>query len=112
VSIEAAHKKGAGSTKNGRDSESKRRGIKVFGGQPVKAGGIIYRQCGSTVSAHFAVDMGALQASRRCSQMLISIYVQQWGLRGGSEQQGQSLLLEQHWSSSNCTSSSVSAEHC
>ena len=51
VSIEAAHKKGAGSTKNGRDSESKRRGIKVFGGQPVRAGGIIYRQTGSTVSA-------------------------------------------------------------
>lgn len=50
VSIEAAHKKGAGSTKNGRDSESKRRGIKVFGGQPVRAGGIIFRQTGSTVS--------------------------------------------------------------
>lgn len=48
--IEAAHKKGAGSTKNGRDSESKRRGVKVFGGQPVKAGGIIFRQTGSTVS--------------------------------------------------------------
>ncbi|WIA23097.1 hypothetical protein OEZ85_001437 [Tetradesmus obliquus] len=46
--IEAAHKKGAGSTKNGRDSESKRRGVKVFGGQPVKAGGIIFRQTGST----------------------------------------------------------------
>jgi len=52
VSIEAAHKKGAGSTKNGRDSESKRRGVKVFGGQPVKAGGIIYRQTGSTVSGN------------------------------------------------------------
>lgn len=49
--IEAAHKKGAGSTKNGRDSESKRRGVKVYGGQPVKAGGIIFRQTGSTVSA-------------------------------------------------------------
>lgn len=49
--IEAAHKKGAGSTKNGRDSESKRRGVKVYGGQPVKAGGIIVRQTGSTVRA-------------------------------------------------------------
>jgi ribosomal protein L27 len=50
LTIEAAHKKGAGSTKNGRDSESKRRGVKVYGGQPVKAGGIIIRQTGSTVS--------------------------------------------------------------
>lgn len=46
--VEAAHKKGAGSTKNGRDSVSKRRGIKVYGGQPVRAGGIIFRQVGST----------------------------------------------------------------
>ena len=50
ITIEAAHKKGSGSTKNGRDSASKRRGVKVFGGQPVKAGGIIFRQTGSTVS--------------------------------------------------------------
>ena len=35
-----AHKKGAGSTKNGRDSNSKRRGVKVYGDQPVKAGGV------------------------------------------------------------------------
>lgn len=49
VSIEAAHKKGAGSTKNGRDSNSQRRGVKVYGAQPVKAGGIIIRQQGSTV---------------------------------------------------------------
>ena len=48
-SVEAAHKKGGGSTKNGRDSKSKRRGVKVYGGQPVKAGGIIVRQVGSTV---------------------------------------------------------------
>lgn len=47
LNIEAAHKKGAGSTNNGRDSESKRLGIKVYGGQPVKAGGIIVRQRGS-----------------------------------------------------------------
>ncbi len=44
---EAAHKQGAGSTKNGRDSVSKRRGVKVYGGQPVKAGGIIVRQLGT-----------------------------------------------------------------
>eukprot|EP00798_Chlamydomonas_sp_ICE-L_P025769 gene25769-11433_t len=49
--IECAHKKGAGSTKNGRDSNSKSRGIKVYGAQPVKAGGIIVRQVGSTWNA-------------------------------------------------------------
>lgn len=43
-----AHKKGAGSTKNGRDSNSKRLGIKVYGNQPVKAGGIVVRQRGQT----------------------------------------------------------------
>ena len=50
LTIEAAHKKGAGSTKNGRDSISKRRGVKVYGGQPVPAGGIIIRQLGTKVS--------------------------------------------------------------
>ncbi len=42
-----AHKKGAGSSKNGRESESKRLGIKIFGGQTVKAGNIIVRQRGT-----------------------------------------------------------------
>jgi large subunit ribosomal protein L27 len=42
-----AHKKGAGSSKNGRESHSKRLGIKVFGGQPVVAGNIIVRQRGT-----------------------------------------------------------------
>lgn len=41
-----AHKKGAGSTKNGRDSNAKRLGIKCFGGETVKAGNIIIRQRG------------------------------------------------------------------
>jgi large subunit ribosomal protein L27 len=45
-----AHKKGAGSTKNGRDSNAQRLGIKVYGNQPVKAGGIIVRQRGLSVS--------------------------------------------------------------
>lgn len=49
ATIEAAHKKGAGSTKNGRDSNSKRRGVKVYGGQAVPAGGIIIRQLGTKV---------------------------------------------------------------
>ena len=42
-----AHKKGAGSSKNGRESESKRLGVKVFGGQFAKAGNIIIRQRGT-----------------------------------------------------------------
>jgi large subunit ribosomal protein L27 len=42
-----AHKKGAGSSKNGRESESKRLGIKVYGGQAVRAGNIIVRQRGT-----------------------------------------------------------------
>ncbi len=42
-----AHKKGAGSTKNGRDSNAQRRGVKKFGGQLVQAGNIIIRQCGT-----------------------------------------------------------------
>lgn len=42
-----AHKKGQGSTKNGRDSNAQRRGVKVYGGQTVTAGSIIVRQVGS-----------------------------------------------------------------
>ena len=42
-----AHKKGQGSTRNGRDSNAQFRGVKVYGGQAVKAGGIIVRQCGT-----------------------------------------------------------------
>ena len=46
-----AHKKGAGSTRNGRDSKSQRRGVKVYGGQFVSAGSILVRQVGSTLHA-------------------------------------------------------------
>lgn len=42
-----AHKKGVGSSRNGRDSNAKRLGVKRFGGEPVKAGGIIVRQRGT-----------------------------------------------------------------
>ena len=42
-----AHKKGQGSSRNGRDSNGQRRGVKVLGGQAVKPGGIIVRQCGT-----------------------------------------------------------------
>ena len=43
-----AHKKGVGSSKNGRESQSKRLGVKIFGGQSAKAGNIIVRQRGTT----------------------------------------------------------------
>ncbi|MFG0248083.1 MAG: 50S ribosomal protein L27, partial [Phycisphaeraceae bacterium JB051] len=42
-----AHKKGQGSTRNGRDSNPQYRGVKLYGGQFAKAGAIIYRQCGT-----------------------------------------------------------------
>merc|ERR1719160_828630 len=58
LSIEAAHKKGSGSTKNGRDSVSKRRGVKVFGNQPVLAGGIIIRQVGNKIHPGMNVGCG------------------------------------------------------
>ena len=44
-----AHKKGVGSSRNGRDSNRKRLGVKVFGGQKIKAGGIIVRQRGTKI---------------------------------------------------------------
>ena len=53
-----AHKKGAGSSKNGRDSESKRLGIKLFGGQTAKAGNIIVRQRGTVHNAGDNVGIG------------------------------------------------------
>lgn len=53
-----AHKKAAGSTKNGRDSNSKRLGVKLFGGQAVVAGNIIIRQRGTKVHAGDNVGMG------------------------------------------------------
>lgn len=53
-----AHKKGQGSTKNGRDSNAQYRGVKLFGGQAVKAGSIIVRQCGTKFFPGFNVSMG------------------------------------------------------
>ena len=44
-----AHKKGQGSTRNGRDSQSQRRGVKRFSGQVVRAGNILVRQCGTKI---------------------------------------------------------------
>jgi large subunit ribosomal protein L27 len=53
-----AHKKAGGSTRNGRDSESKRLGVKRFGGQDVIAGNIIIRQRGTRYHAGANVGMG------------------------------------------------------
>jgi large subunit ribosomal protein L27 len=53
-----AHKKAGGSSKNGRDSESKRLGVKVYGGQRINAGGIIIRQRGTKVHAGVNVGCG------------------------------------------------------
>jgi large subunit ribosomal protein L27 len=53
-----AHKKGEGSVKNGRDSQSKRLGVKIFGGQPALAGNIIIRQRGTTYHPGKNVGVG------------------------------------------------------
>ena len=53
-----AHKKGVGSSRNGRESESKRLGVKLFGGQACKAGNILIRQRGTKHHAGENVGMG------------------------------------------------------
>lgn len=53
-----AHKKGVGSSKNGRDSNGQRRGTKVYGGQAVLAGSIIVRQCGTRIKPGINVGLG------------------------------------------------------
>jgi large subunit ribosomal protein L27 len=54
-----AHKKGGGSSKNGRDSNPQYRGVKVYGGQFVPAGGIIVRQRGTQYQPGFNVGLGS-----------------------------------------------------
>ncbi|HPL63664.1 MAG: 50S ribosomal protein L27 [Syntrophales bacterium] len=53
-----AHKKGQGSTRNGRDSNAQRRGVKVYSGQAVQAGSIIIRQLGTKIHPGNNVGMG------------------------------------------------------
>ena len=53
-----AHKKGQGSSRNGRDSNSQRRGVKVFGGENIHAGSIIMRQVGTKIHPGTNVGMG------------------------------------------------------
>lgn len=80
-----AHKKGAGSTKNGRDSNSKRLGIKVYGNQPAKSGSIIVRQRGLTFKPGkgvmvgkdytiFALQDGIVQFESNKKDKFVSIY--------------------------------------
>ncbi len=54
-----AHKKGQGSSKNGRDSNPQYRGIKLYGGQLAKAGSIIVRQCGTRFKPGHQVGIGS-----------------------------------------------------
>ena len=53
-----AHKKGQGSTRNGRDSNAKYRGIKHYGGERVRAGAILVRQCGTKFKPGLNVGLG------------------------------------------------------
>lgn len=53
-----AHKKGQGATRNGRDSNGQRRGVKIYGGQTVRAGNILVRQLGTRIYPGTNVGMG------------------------------------------------------
>jgi large subunit ribosomal protein L27 len=53
-----AHKKAGGSSRNGRDSQAKRLGVKVYGGEVIRAGGIIMRQRGTTIHPGLNVGIG------------------------------------------------------
>ena len=53
-----AHKKAAGSARNGRDSQGQRRGVKCYAGERVKAGNILVRQCGTKIHAGPGVGVG------------------------------------------------------
>lgn len=53
-----AHKKAGGSTKNGRDSQGQRRGVKRYGGEQVRAGNILVRQCGTQIHPGHNVGVG------------------------------------------------------
>ena len=82
-----AHKKGMGSTRNGRDSEAKRLGVKKFGGEIVKAGNILVRQRGTKVHPGNNVGIGSddtlyalidgqvkFEAHRRDRKQEVSVY--------------------------------------
>jgi len=79
-----AHKKGLGSSKNGRDSQSKRLGVKVFAGQKINAGGIIVRQRGTRFhpgagaalggdDTLFATVSGTVEFGQRGGKRVVSV---------------------------------------
>ncbi len=79
-----AHKKGGGSTRNGRDSRSKRLGIKRFGGQQVGGGEILVRQRGTRIhpgtnvgrgkdDTLFATCKGVVQFGHKCNKKIVSV---------------------------------------
>ncbi|MDZ7780105.1 MAG: 50S ribosomal protein L27 [Gemmatimonadota bacterium] len=80
-----AHKKGVGSSRNGRDSNPKRLGVKRFGGQPVRAGGIVVRQRGTRVhpgrnvgkgkdDTLFSLVDGVVKFERMRARNVVSVY--------------------------------------
>ena len=80
-----AHKKGAGSTKNGRDSNAQRLGVKVYGNQSIKAGGIVVRQRGLSFKPGkgiqvgkdytlFAIKEGTVQFETNGSKRIVHVY--------------------------------------
>ena len=80
-----AHKKGVGSSRNGRDSNAKRLGVKRYGGEEIRAGGIIVRQRGTKFhpgrnvgrgrdDTLFATADGIVTFERRANRQLISVY--------------------------------------
>lgn len=80
-----AHKKGVGSSRNGRDSNSCRLGVKRFGGQPVRAGGIVVRQRGTRIhpgrnvgrgkdDTLFSLIDGVVKFERMRARNVVSVY--------------------------------------
>lgn len=80
-----AHKKGVGSSRNGRDSNSNRLGVKRFGGQPVRAGGIVVRQRGTRIhpgrnvgrgkdDTLFSLIDGVVKFERMRARNVVSVY--------------------------------------
>ena len=83
-----AHKKGVGSSRNGRDSNAKRLGVKRFGGEVIRAGGIIVRQRGTKFhpgqnvgrggdDTLFATADGVVTFETRANRQLVSVYPQE-----------------------------------
>jgi large subunit ribosomal protein L27 len=80
-----AHKKGVGSSRNGRDSNPNRLGVKRFGGQPVRAGGIVVRQRGTRIhpgrnvgrgkdDTLFSLIDGVVKFERMRARNVVSVY--------------------------------------